>query len=69
MTRFPMLDVEAKRELGASSNELLNALWTNYTDSIALYQANPTAENWHLFRRAYAMFRIAFVADNEPAHL
>ncbi len=58
---FPLPDVY--------SNELLNALWTNYTDSTALYQANPTAENWHLFRRAYAMFRVAFVADNEPAHL
>ena len=52
MTRFPMLDVEAKRELAASSSELLPALWTNYADSVALLQAYPTAENWRVMKRA-----------------
>ena len=58
-----MLDVEAKGELDASSSERIPALWTDYKDSIALYKANPTTENWRAMKRAYAMFKVAFVAE------
>ena len=55
--------MEAKGELDASSSERIPALWTDYKDSIALYQANPTTENWRAMKRAYAMFKVAFVAE------
>ena len=70
MTRFPMLDVEAKRELDASSSELQGALYSGYTDAIDPFQANPTTENWHVLKRAYAMFKVASLPKpNEPVPL
>ncbi len=45
------------------ASELINALWTNCKDFITLFQANPTAENWRAMKRAYAMFKVAFVAE------
>ena len=62
-TPIPMLDVEAKRELDASSRELLPALWTGFMDANGLFKTNPSTENWHLLKRAYAMFWVAFVDE------
>ena len=35
----------------------------NQTDANGLFKTSPSTENWHLLKRAYAMFRIAFVAE------
>ncbi len=57
------MDVQATQELDASASELMKSLYAGYTDAIALFQADPTAENWRAMKRAYAMFKVAFVAE------
>ena len=52
---FPLLDVY--------SNELINALWTAYTFADGLFKTNPTTDNWRARKRAYTMFRVAFVDE------
>ena len=59
----PTFDPEARCELQASADELLNALWTGYQHTSEFFRANPTSETWRTLVRAHALYRVAFLAE------
>ena len=61
----PTFDAEARHELKASADELLGALWTGYTHASEFYRANPTTERWCELVRAHALYRVAFMAEED----
>ena len=56
---------DAQRELQASADELLGALWTGYAHAAEFYRANPTTERWRELVRAYACWKVAFLAEED----
>ncbi len=61
----PTFDPDARRELQTSADELLGALWTSYTHASEFFRANPTTERWRTLVKAYALYRIAFRAEDD----
>ncbi len=57
-------DAESRRELQASADELLGALWTGYTHASDFFRANPTPKTWRTLVRAHALYRVAFLAED-----
>ena len=62
---YPTFDLSARDELKASADELLGALWTGYTHSSEFYRANPTTQRWRELVRAHALYRVAFMAEDD----
>ena len=60
-------DPEARRQLKASADELLNALWTGYGHASDLFRANPTTETWRALVRSHTCWRVAFLAEEDAA--
>ena len=62
---FPKMETDAKRELEASVNELLDGLFSGYKYSAEVFRTNPTRENWRTLKQAHACWRVAFAAEHE----
>ncbi len=56
---------DARDQIRASADELLGALWIGYTHASEFYRANPTTERWRTLVKAYALYRIAFRAEDD----
>ena len=61
----PTFDPDARSELKASADELLGALWTGYQHASEFFRANPTTERWRELVRAHALYRVAFLAEDD----
>ena len=61
----PTFDPDARRELQASADELLGALWTGYTHASEFYRANPTMERWRDLVRAHTCWKVAHLAEED----
>ena len=61
----PTFNPDGRRELKASADELLGALWTGYTHASEFYRANPTTERWRTLVRAHACWKVAFRAEED----
>ena len=57
------INPDARREIKASANELLDALWTGRNQAAEFYRANPTPENWRSWVRAYTAWQVAYLAE------
>ena len=60
----PTFDADARRELQASADELISALWTGYQHASDFFRANPTPETWRALVKAHTCWRIAFMAED-----
>ena len=59
----PTFDPDTRRELKASADELLGALWIGYQHASDFFRANPTPENWRTLVRARTLYQVAFLAE------
>ncbi len=60
----PTFDGDARHELKASADELIDALWTGYQHASDFFRANPTPKTWRTLVRAHALYRVAFMAED-----
>ena len=65
----PTFNANARRKLQASADELLGALWTGYTHASDFFRANPTPNTWRALVRAHALYRAAFLAEDDGRQL
>ena len=61
---YATFNPDARHELRASADELMDALWVGYRYASEFYRANPTAEAWRALVRAHAVWRVAFMAGD-----
>lgn len=62
---YPTVNPEARIAFRKSGEELLEALFTGYKRDSALFDANPTAENWQAMVRSHAKWTVALQAEEE----
>ena len=61
----PTFNPDARDQVRASADELLGALWTGYRHASGFFMANPTTESWRALVRAHAVWRVAFLAEDD----
>lgn len=62
---YPTVNPEAHIAFRKSGAELLEPLLTGYKRDSALFDANPTAENWQAMVRSHAKWGVAVRAEGE----
>jgi hypothetical protein len=62
---YPTVNPEARIAIRKSKEELLERLFSGFKRDSALFDANPTAENWQAMVRSHAKWDVALRAEEK----